>query len=107
MASRLARVVLMVRGPQGLASATEFYHKAIGLPVLRVTDEWAELAASESVTLHLLDAQAQGQGDTTTTCGSTEAALSTGYSPLLTFQVTDMDQRIAAPTSSYPLQRYS
>jgi predicted enzyme related to lactoylglutathione lyase len=77
----------MVRGPQGLASATDFYHQAIGLPVLRVTDEWAELAATPHVTLHLLATDAAHAG---------EAPLSTGYSPLLTFEVTNMDERIAA-----------
>jgi catechol 2,3-dioxygenase-like lactoylglutathione lyase family enzyme len=87
VASRLSRVVLMVRGPQGLASATEFYHHAIGLPVLRVTEEWAELAAAPYVTLHLL---------ATTDATAGEASLSTGYSPMLTFEVTNMDERIAA-----------
>lgn len=86
VASRLSRIVLMVRGAQGLASATEFYHRAIGLPVLRATDEWAELAAAPHVTLHLL----------ATNDHSGEAPLSTGYSPLLTFEVTNMDERIAA-----------
>jgi catechol 2,3-dioxygenase-like lactoylglutathione lyase family enzyme len=92
--SRLSRIVLMVRGSQGLASATEFYHQAIGLPVLRVTDDWAELAASSHVTLHLLATNAAASHGGAQ--GGGEALLSTGYSPMLTFEVTNMDGRIAA-----------
>lgn len=64
--------------------ATEFYHKALGLPVHRVTDDWAELHAGENLTLHLQAVQ------------NNESQLSTGYSPVLTMEVTDMDQTVAA-----------
>jgi len=84
VAARLSRVVMMVRGSEGLASAVNFYHRAVGLPVVRVTDDWAELQAGESVTLNL---QA---------VSSNESQLSTGYSPWLTFQVDAMDQVVAA-----------
>ena len=90
MLAKISHLVLMVRGSEGIASAVNFYHKAVGLPVLRVTDEWAELSASggdaSGVTLQIVAANA----------ASGEAALSTGYSPLLTFSVTDMDTTIAA-----------
>ena len=84
LATRLSRLVLMVRGPEGLASAVEFYHKAVGLPVLRVTDDWAELSAGHQITLTLQAVQYQ------------EAHLSTAYSPWITFQIDSMEERIAA-----------
>jgi predicted enzyme related to lactoylglutathione lyase len=87
--SQLSRIVLMVRGPEGIARAVNFYHEAVGLPVLRVTDDWAELAASDSLILSLQAAAT-----------SNEAALSTGYSPWLTFTVHNMDDRIAACVQS-------
>ena len=85
LSTRLSRVVLMVRGTEGLAAATNFYHKALGLSVQRVTDEWAELllGGHGGMTLHLQASYAEG-------------SLSTGYSPVLTFEVVDMDQTIAA-----------
>ena len=83
VAARLSRVVLMVRndGPS-LAKATEFFHSGVGLNVLRVTDEWAELTDSSnqlSISLQTVP---------------TEPQLSTGYSPLLSFEVADMDATI-------------
>jgi len=82
MLARLSRVVLMLRGPEGVAKAADFYHKAIGLPVVRVTNEWAELSAGPGMTLNL---QAV----------ATEPQLSTGYSPLLTLEVENMDDIVA------------
>jgi predicted enzyme related to lactoylglutathione lyase len=72
----------MVRAGEGLAKATEFYHAALGLQVLRVTDEWAELRCDSQFSLSL---QAV----------TTEPQVSTGYSPLLNFEVDDMDTTIA------------
>jgi predicted enzyme related to lactoylglutathione lyase len=83
MLAKLSRLVLMVRGSEGIASAVNFYHEAVGLQVLRVTDEWAELSVGSGITLSL---QAV----------STEAQLSVGYSPWMTFEVDDMSKRIAA-----------
>ena len=83
LSPRLSRIVLMVRGSEGVALATNFYHQALGLAVRRVTDEWAELTLHSDVTLHVQSTYAEGQ-------------LSTGYSPVLTFEVADMDQTIAA-----------
>ena len=74
----------MVRGNEGVAAATNFYHGALGLSVQRITDEWAELRVNEDgLTLHLQATYAEG-------------SLSTGYSPLLTFEVINMDETITA-----------
>jgi len=83
LSSRISRVVLLVRGPEGLAKAVNFYHQAVGLPVVRVTDEWAELTAGNSLRLHLQAVQ-------------TESQLSTGYSPIIHFDIPNMDQAVAA-----------
>ena len=82
LSPRLARIVLMVRGSEGVAKAANFYHQALGLTLHRVTDEWAELGM-DNTTLHVQSTAAEGQ-------------LSTGYSPILTFEVSNMDQTIAA-----------
>lgn len=76
----------MVRGHEGVTAATRFYREALGLAVQRVTEEWAELHAHADgggITVHLQATYA-------------EPSLSTGYSPVLTFEVADMDQTIAA-----------
>lgn len=84
LSTKLSRVVLMVRGSEGVTKAANFYHQALGLAVQRVTDEWAELVATDNhVTLHLQATYSEG-------------LLSTGYSPVLTFEVANMDQTIAA-----------
>lgn len=80
--SRLSRVVLNVRGTPGIEKAVQFYHEALGLPVLRVTDDWAELQIAETVHLSLQSITVD------------EAQLSTGYSPILTFTVSNLDERI-------------
>ena len=83
MLARVSRIVLMVRKGEGLAKATEFYHSALGLKVLRATDDWTEL-------------QTENQNLSITLQGVTsESQLSTGYSPLLTFEVMDLDTCIA------------
>lgn len=81
MIPRLSRVVLMVRQGETLAKATEFYHSGLGLKVIRATDDFTELQTDNlAVTL---------KGVTS------ESKVSTGYSPLLTFEVKDMDSIIA------------
>jgi len=81
----------MVRGPEGVARSVNFFHGAVGLPVLRVTDDWAELDASGGAN------SAASSGITLTLQAvDTEPQLSTGYSPILTFQVTNMDETVAA-----------
>ena len=83
MLARLGRVVFMVRKGEGLAKATEFYHSGLGLSVVRVTDDWAELRGSNSDVAISLQAV------------STESQVATGYSPLLNFEVEDMDSTVA------------
>jgi predicted enzyme related to lactoylglutathione lyase len=85
----LSRIVLMVRGSEGVASAVNFYHKAIGLQVLRVTDDWAELATTtgNNAATTVLTVQS---------VVANEAQLSTAYSPWLTFTVEKMDETVAA-----------
>ena len=87
MLARLSRIVLMVRKGDGLAKATEFYHTGLGLKVLRVTDDWAELQTEGGNNNQNLSITLQGV--------TSESQLGTGYSPLLTFEVTDMDSCIA------------
>ena len=71
----------MVRGTEGVARAVEFYHNALGLRVARHTDEWAELRCGKGFCVSLQAVSAEPQ-------------LSTGYSPLLSFEVQDMDGTI-------------
>jgi catechol 2,3-dioxygenase-like lactoylglutathione lyase family enzyme len=80
--TRFARAVFMVRGAEGVNKAVDFFHNGLGLSVLRHSDEWAELCCGRSFTLNL---QAV----------SNEAQLSVGYSPLLSFEVLDMDSTIS------------
>jgi predicted enzyme related to lactoylglutathione lyase len=88
-AATLSRIVLMVRGTEGIHSAVNFYHKAIGLHVLRVTDVWAELSTSTNqnngITLSIQAASI-----------ANEAQLCVGYSPWITFTVSQMDTTIAS-----------
>ena len=99
--ARLARIVLMVRGSEGIANAVNFYHQALGLQVHRVTDDWAELSSSSNPAAASGDAAAGGgeSGGITLSLQavhSNEAQLSTGYSPWITFEVNQMDQTVAA-----------
>jgi catechol 2,3-dioxygenase-like lactoylglutathione lyase family enzyme len=80
--ARFARAIMMVRGADGVHKAVEFYNKALGFQVVRHTDEWAELTCGRGVCLHV---QAV----------TNEAQLSVGYSPLLSFDVDDMDTAIS------------
>jgi catechol 2,3-dioxygenase-like lactoylglutathione lyase family enzyme len=78
---RFARAVLMVRGSEGVSRAVDFYHNALGLAIVRHTDEWAELTCGKAFSIHLQSV-------------SSEAQLCTAYSPLLTFEVNDFDRII-------------
>ena len=86
---RLGRIVLMVRGAEGLAKATEFYSSALGLAVTRATDDWAELRCGTK--------SGGGQDGISISLQAvhSEPQLSTGYSPLLSFEVEDMDSVVA------------
>lgn len=85
----------MVRpGEQGLTRALEFYTNGLGLHLVRMTDEWAELHTHTTTTTAT-------SSDTTSTLSiclqvvTSEAQVTTGYSPLLQFQVDNMDHVIA------------
>lgn len=92
MLAHLSRVVLMVRSGEGLAKALEFYTAGLGLQAVRVTDEWADLRTTPT------NANAAQQQQSLSIClraVTSEAQVATGYSPLLQFQVEDMDRVIA------------
>lgn len=79
----------MVRGAEGMRRAVDFYHVGLGLSVLRHTDEWAELSCAG------VGGQQQQQPFTLNLQAvSNEAQLSVGYSPMLSFEVVDMDSTI-------------
>lgn len=87
----------MVRQGEGLAKATEFYHRGLGLAVLRATDEWTELVETSDNNDNDNDnAQAAASRlSISLQAVSSEAQVTTGYSPLLQFETTDMDMTIA------------
>lgn len=99
---RFGRVVLMARGAEGVANSVNFYQNALGLTLIRHTDDWAELscpagdrsgqqtpAAGSDVT------EAEPSFRLTIKSVESEAHLSTGYGPILTFDVDDMDMTVA------------
>lgn len=92
----------MVRSGDGLARALEFYSAGLGLQVVRATDEWADLRCRPSSGVSVGDGETPpGDGPLMTSLSiclqavTSEAQVSTGYSPLLQFQVQDMDSVIA------------
>lgn len=72
----------MVRGSEGVSRGVDFYHNALGLAVVRHTDEFAELTCGRAFSLNLQAVES-------------EAQLCTAYSPLLTFEVDQMDAIVA------------
>ena len=94
IATRLSRIVLLIRHGT-VQSSVNFYHHALGLPIIRVTDEWAELSTTtsnyheqnmnESVVLSL---QAVSIGQ--------ESQLCVGYTPWITFTVSNLDTMITS-----------
>jgi len=78
--TRLGRTVLMVRE---LESSVQFYREALGWNLVRVAEgEFAEFEVVCGSKMML-------------TVAKNEAQLSTGYSPLLSFDVLDMDSTVA------------
>eukprot|EP00531_Pseudo-nitzschia_arenysensis_P019895 CAMPEP_0116141676 /NCGR_PEP_ID=MMETSP0329-20121206/14505_1 /TAXON_ID=697910 /ORGANISM="Pseudo-nitzschia arenysensis, Strain B593" /LENGTH=133 /DNA_ID=CAMNT_0003636867 /DNA_START=183 /DNA_END=584 /DNA_ORIENTATION=- len=93
MLAHLSRIVLMVRSGQGLANALEFYSSGLGLQVVRATDEWADLRTRPPST-----SETANQQQSLSIClraVTSEAQITTGYSPLLQFQVENMDEVVA------------
>ncbi|KAI7844177.1 hypothetical protein COHA_002312 [Chlorella ohadii] len=72
------RYVLLLQ--RDLPKALRFYEQGLGLPVKVVTERWAELTAGRS-TLALKAADG-------------EAYCTTGYSPVLTFDVEDLQSTL-------------
>lgn len=73
--ARLRRVVVLVRD---VRAATTFYTQGLGLRATSVSETHARLPVSADIDLELSHAQNESQ-------------LSTGYSPLLTLEVDDLD----------------
>uniref|UniRef100_A0A7S4ACU9 VOC domain-containing protein n=1 Tax=Pseudo-nitzschia australis TaxID=44445 RepID=A0A7S4ACU9_9STRA len=100
MLAHLSRVVLMVRSGEGLAKALEFYTAGLGLQAVRVTDEWADLRTTTSTADDYSQQQQEQQHhhQSLSIClraVTSESQVTTGYSPLLQFQVENMDRVIA------------
>lgn len=89
MIARLSRIIFTVRGADGLSAAVQFYHEAIGLEVLRVTDEWAELLSSSSP-----DQSAPSTKICLQVVNNAESQLSTGYSPVVTFDIKNLPETV-------------
>ena len=95
----------MVRSGEGLTKALEFYSTGLGLQVVRATDEWADLRTTPMpiqipTNSHNQEQQQQQQQQqqSLSIClraVTSEAQVTTGYSPLLQFQVENMDDVIA------------
>jgi len=101
----------MVRGAEGVANAVNFYTNALSLQVIRHTDEWAELTcnvASSNSSDMGGRSKSTSTSSTSTSISSqdqlfrlsiksveNEAQLCHGYSPILTFDVDDMDSVVA------------
>jgi len=108
----------MVRGAEGVAQSVNFYQNALGMSVCRHTDEWAELTCGIADTppmttsAHVTPPPSPSlAAERPTTPGSpapaitnfklsikaveSEAQLSNGYTPFLSFDVDDMDSVVA------------
>ena len=78
MAASLRHILLLQRD---VPAAAHFYKEGLGLTVSKiVTDKWAELDAGDGATRITLLKAAE------------EAPLARGYSPILTFNVPDLDE---------------
>lgn len=93
----------MARGSAGVANAVNFYHNALGMTVIRVTDEWAELACTVSGAggRQVVSSKSGGSSPAITNfrlsikAVESEGQLSVGYTPFLSFDVDDMDGVVA------------
>mmetsp|Transcript_18510 Transcript_18510/g.22673 ORF Transcript_18510/g.22673 Transcript_18510/m.22673 type:complete len:141 (+) Transcript_18510:154-576(+) len=95
-ATKFGRVVLMVRGGSaGVASAVDFYQNALGLAVSRHTDEWAELHCGCGGSNQLNNNNSASSFKLNIKAVDSEAQLSVGYAPILSFDVEDMDSVVA------------
>lgn len=92
---RFGRAMLMVRGAEGVAQSVNFYQNALGMTVLRHTDDWAELACGIASSADETTSEEQRNFRLSIKSVESEAQLSVGYSPFLSFDVDDMDGTIA------------
>jgi catechol 2,3-dioxygenase-like lactoylglutathione lyase family enzyme len=107
---RFGRAMIMVRGAEGVAQSVNFYQNALGMNVLRHTDDWAELAcpvaspapnADADVTTSTVPVPVPAPTPKTSNfllsikSVESEAQLGVGYSPFLSFDVDDMDGTVA------------
>lgn len=74
----LKRILLLIRD---VPKTTKFYNEGLGLPVIHASDTWAELSTNGGTSICLSHTEG-------------EAALTTGYSPLLSFNVEDLDETV-------------
>jgi catechol 2,3-dioxygenase-like lactoylglutathione lyase family enzyme len=93
--------MLMVRGSERVAQSVNFYQNALGMHVIRHTDDWAELACPVAIPATSSDTSSSPSNHSSANFRlsiksvESEAQLSTGYSPILTFDVDDMDGTVA------------
>ncbi len=103
---RFGRAMLMVRGAEGVAQSVHFYQNALGMHVIRHTDDWAELSCAVSTPTSTSTSTTHAENPTPTSTlpanfrlsiqsVESEAQLSTGYGPFLSFDVDDMDGTVA------------
>lgn len=92
---RFGRALLMVRGAEGVAQSVNFYQNALGMQVVRHTDDWAELACPVASNATSGISADSSNFRLSIKAVESEAQLSVGYSPFLSFDVDDMDSIIA------------
>ncbi len=101
---RFSRAVLMVRGSEGVANAVNFYTNGLSLHVIRHTDEFAELTCGVSgggsgggISSGVVSSSSpiHQQFRLNIRAVESEAQLSHGYGPILSFDVDDLDSVIA------------
>jgi len=98
--TRFGRVLLTVRGAEGVANSVHFFQLGLGLTVIRHTDEWAELACLVGKSTNTSKVEASSSNSNPAFRLNlkgvyNEAELSVGYGPILCFEVEDMDTTIA------------
>jgi len=97
---RFGRALLMVRGAEAVAQSVNFYQNALGMHVVRHTDDWAELScpvatSADSSSSASFTAPVSANFRLSIKAVESEAQLSVGYSPFLSFDVDDMDGTVA------------
>ena len=95
-----ARVLLNVRGSEGVAKSVNFYQQGLGMDIIRHTDEWAELSCSVGGSSSRSNTSSTDTKDVIhkfrlNLKGTyNEAELSVGYTPFICFDVKNMDETV-------------